>query len=94
MREQATMTATRKTLSDDAPGNQPREGQLFGRQEGKERIGAPSQRWQARLTDEQVCELRQLRKAGYRYSDLALRFGISPSAVSAIVHRQTYKHVS
>jgi hypothetical protein len=67
---------------------------LFGRLDGKPRVGAPSQRWQARLTDDQARELRQLRAAGYRYSDLAMRFGVSPSACFSVVERRTYKHVS
>lgn len=71
----------------------PPEDRLFGRLGGKARIGAPSQRWQARLTDDEVRELRRLREAGYRYSDLAATFGISPSACYSVVNRQTYKHV-
>jgi hypothetical protein len=67
---------------------------LFGRLDGKPRIGAPSQRWQARLTDEQVSELRSLRAAGWRYNDLARRFGVSPSSCFQIVERVTYKHVT
>jgi len=67
---------------------------LFGRLDGKARIGAPGQHWQARLTDEQVRELRQLREGGYRYRDLALRFAISPTACFSVVERRTYRHVT
>lgn len=78
----------------DAPGLQPREGQLFGRLPGKARIGAPSQRWQARLSDGEVRDLRLLSAKGMTYAQLAVLFGISPSSCYAIVQRVTYRHVS
>ena len=87
------VTPGRGDLNPDAPGNAPRDGQLFGRSQGKPRIGAPSQRWQARLTDDDVRELRKWRNAGKTYGELSRRFGISPAACYAVVTRQTYKHV-
>lgn len=47
----------------------------------------------AKLTDEQVMELRALYAAGARQVDLAARFGVRQSTVSSIVRRATWSHI-
>lgn len=47
----------------------------------------------AKLTDEQVMELRALYAAGTRQIDLAARFGVRQSTVSSIVRRATWSHI-
>jgi cold shock CspA family protein len=48
---------------------------------------------QARLTVEQVREIRRLRATGLRYRDIALRFGVSIGAVGAVVRGQHWNDV-
>ncbi len=47
----------------------------------------------AKLTDEQVIEIRQRIAQGESYADIASRFNISTSNVDAIKHRKTWKHL-
>lgn len=47
----------------------------------------------AKLTDDQVREMRRLYAEGAYQRTLAKRFGISQGAVSAIVTRRTWRHV-
>ena len=47
----------------------------------------------AKLTSEQVLQIRQERARGVPGVSLALRFGVTPAAVSAIVCRKTWKHI-
>jgi hypothetical protein len=53
-----------------------------GRTANGERIGA------AKLTDEQVAEIRRLRDAGLSQTSIAARYGVSQSHVSRIVNFQ------
>lgn len=47
----------------------------------------------ARLTDEDVRQIRALHKRGASQTDLAKRFEVSLSSVHRIVHNQTWRHV-
>lgn len=58
------------------------EGQLRG-----------SQLYNAKLTEEQVVEIRMLHSQGVRFVKLARRFGVSPSAIRHIVIRRNWTHV-
>ena len=55
----------------------------------KGRHSAPA----AKLTPEQVIEIRDLRSKGARQKDIAAQFGIRPETVSEIVHRKKWKHI-
>ena len=46
-----------------------------------------------RLTGAQVIEIRARRDAGDRLAVLAADFGVTPSNVSQIVRRRTWKHL-
>jgi hypothetical protein len=48
----------------------------------------------AKLTEEQVRELRSLAAQGMSNSKLAAKFGITKGPVNAIIHRRTWKHVA
>jgi hypothetical protein len=48
----------------------------------------------ARLTEQQVLEIRRRWRAGERQIDLAKEFGVRQTNVSAIVTRATWKHLS
>ena len=47
----------------------------------------------ARLTEEDVREIRRLSATGFGLSELGKRFGVPSTTISAIVHRYTWKHV-
>jgi DNA-directed RNA polymerase specialized sigma24 family protein len=47
----------------------------------------------AKLTEEQVQEIRRLRGEGTTFAELARRFGVSPQNVEKIVHRRSWRHV-
>jgi uncharacterized protein YjcR len=47
----------------------------------------------AKVTANDVIEIRTKRAQGMRSKDLAREYGISPQAVAAIVHRQSWKHI-
>lgn len=47
----------------------------------------------AKITEQQVFEIRKRAKSGEPYVVLAVEFKIGPAAVSRIVRRQTWKHV-
>ncbi len=46
-----------------------------------------------KLTDEQVIEMRRLRKAGVMVKVIALQFGMKPKAVGFITTGRTWKHL-
>jgi len=48
----------------------------------------------AKLTAEQVIEIRRLHKLGETASSLARRYGVASTAVDAIVHRRSWKHIA
>lgn len=48
----------------------------------------------AKLTEEKVREIRRRAAAGERVMDLAAEFKISAPAVSSIVNRRTWRHVT
>jgi hypothetical protein len=47
----------------------------------------------AKLTEEQVLELREKRASGWLLTDLATRFGITKGAVSTIALRKQWTHI-
>lgn len=47
----------------------------------------------AKLTDDDVREIRKAREAGFLLSDVAARYGISISRVSMIANRKSWGHV-
>jgi hypothetical protein len=47
----------------------------------------------AKLTDEQVLEIRRLYKAGVQIKVLSLQYGIRPSNGHSIVHGKTWRHL-
>jgi hypothetical protein len=47
----------------------------------------------SKLTNDKVRLIRSLRKSGLSQAQVAARFGIAPSLVHAIAHRQIWKHV-
>ena len=47
----------------------------------------------AKLTEEQVAEIRRLRADGESFSDLAGRFGVTYVNILAVVYRRTWRHV-
>lgn len=47
----------------------------------------------AKLTESQVKELRRLRRAGWKLTELADKFGVSFQAVSRMARGDSYKHV-
>ena len=48
---------------------------------------------QAKLTEEDVIQIRRLRQQGALLSELASDFGVKQMAISSIVNRKTWKHV-
>jgi IS30 family transposase len=48
----------------------------------------------AKLTEEDVREIRRLHSAGESYTTLALRFGVNKSGIAKVVYRETWKHVA
>lgn len=47
----------------------------------------------AKLTENQVREIRERRKQGETFQAIANDYGVKRTAVSAIVHRRTWRHV-
>ena len=53
-----------------------------------------SKHGQAKLSENQVLEIRRLYKTGnYTYKDLSKMFGVSQTPISFIVNRKTWKHI-
>jgi HNH endonuclease len=48
----------------------------------------------AKITDDDVREIRALRKAGLSHIEIAKRFPIKPPAVCQIVNRKLWRHVA
>lgn len=61
------------------------------RRNGKLAVG--ERRWNARVTAEQVREIRTSKAGGCSWAYLAIRHGLTVSAVRAIVTRRTWQHV-
>ena len=49
--------------------------------------------WPAILTEREVLEIRERRSAGERLEYLGQAYGVSSGAVSAIVHRRSWRHI-
>jgi hypothetical protein len=47
----------------------------------------------AKLTEEKVLEIRDMRAAGHTYPKIAARFGVGESTARHIVSRETWRHV-
>lgn len=62
-----------------------------GRTSGNPTRGAAAPN--ARLTADQVCAIREYRKQGEFYREIAARFDISPSTVGQIVRGETWTHL-
>lgn len=58
-----------------------------------ERIARGERRWNARLTENQVREIRQAAKV-ITHKEIARRFGLDPCQVSRIVSGKRWKHVT
>jgi HNH endonuclease/NUMOD4 motif-containing protein len=48
----------------------------------------------AKLTDQDIVEIRDLRDSGLLQREIAARFGVTQSAVSNILAKRTWKHVA
>jgi len=59
----------------------------------KDRHSRGSRNGQAKITEAQVAELRRLRGEGWKFKNLAARFGISPTTAINIYNRKLWKHV-
>lgn len=51
------------------------------------------QRWNAKMTAEQVVEIRKRRQAGLTYKRLAEEFGVSVALIRSIVCRRSWAHL-
>lgn len=51
------------------------------------------QRYNAKMTEEKVRELRRLRSEGWQYKDLIQKFGIDLKTAWLIIERKAWKHV-
>lgn len=60
---------------------------------GRQRHPCGSVHHMAKLTENQVREIRRKYKAGTRQSELAIRFGIKYVTINHIVCRRTWKHI-
>jgi len=69
------------------------DDKLFGRLEGRKPIGFEGKRSRARLTDDEVREMRMMRNQGFTLNELAKYFSMAPSSIFQVVERVTYKHV-
>ena len=56
-------------------------------------LHCPPVRGAAKLTDEQVLEMRRLRSQGATYKELMDRFDICKSTISYIIKRKTWYHI-
>lgn len=59
-----------------------------------EKMSRGEHRYNAKLTDDLVREIRRLHQNGMRGRAIGKAFGITESAVSAIVHGKSWKHVT
>jgi hypothetical protein len=58
-----------------------------------ERLARGERQGNAKLTADQVREIRALAEAGMMRKDIAVRFGVSHMAISKIVLRQSWAHI-
>jgi hypothetical protein len=68
-------------------------GEQHGSATHPERVLRGEQHPNAKLTAQQVSEMRKLRASGTLLKDLAAQFGIKEAQVSAIVRRKVWRHV-
>jgi hypothetical protein len=59
---------------------------------GRNQMG--EDRHNAKLTNDKVREIRELRGEGVSQADLARRFQVNPATISGIVRRKDWKHVT
>jgi hypothetical protein len=76
----------RKEARARASALRPKVRRVYPQRRG---VGNPS----ARLVDAQVIEMRELRRTGWFWKDLAARYGVSVGTVRAAVARRTWNHV-
>ena len=69
----------------------PRQNNLHAVQSGKHHIGA--QHPDAKLTEQQVREIRQQAGEGVSFAALGRQYGVDYTNISQIVRRRTWKHV-
>ena len=76
-------------------GDEPAVGQLRGNEHDKVRHGTRpmGSRSNAKLSEEEVLEIRSLQCQGVRFADLARRFGVCPQNIEAIVYRRSWRHL-
>ena len=58
---------------------------------GRSRLGA--QRASSKLTEADVVRIRQMHSEGSTQKDLGVEFDVSPTAIFAVVHRRTWRHI-
>lgn len=58
---------------------------------GEKRRGAANVR--ALVTEEKVLDIRRMYSEGWKQSDLGATFGLTQTAISAIVRRKTWSHI-
>ncbi|MCX5786077.1 MAG: HNH endonuclease [Elusimicrobia bacterium] len=59
-----------------------------------ERLSRGSSHYNAKLTEEQVREIRRLHATGqYGYHSLAVKFGMGSTPIASIVNRKSWKHI-
>ena len=57
----------------------------------KKAVGSAASK--AKLTEEQVMEIRALAESGVSQASLSRRYGVNRYSISALVHRRTWRHV-
>lgn len=84
-------------LLDAVAKGRHRSGRSFGRSNGTHtkpesvRRGAAANA--AKLTEDQVKEIRRLHQDGLNYERLSERFGVRPGTISQIIRRKAWTHV-
>lgn len=69
-------------------------GDRHGAHTHPESVPKGSARPNAKLTEDQVCEIRTAREAGELLASIAERFRLNKVTVWAVVHRRTWRHVT
>lgn len=66
---------------------------IHGRSRSEDKVHRGSKNGLAKLTEEQVLEIRHLHSQGVPKSELARRYGVDHSNIQCIVSRKTWKHI-
>ena len=49
--------------------------------------------WSSKLTDQNIIDIRQMRKDGFRIKEIANKYNIHVTTASNIINRITWKHI-